>query len=235
MSERRRLPWVRFAVAALLIALDLWSKHAVFAWFNGSPDGLVRDAHGHTRLPLLGNWLALMTSLNPGAAFGKGGEIQQFLVIGRIAAVGLLAWLLFRADRARPVLLTALVLVLAGALGNLYDNLLQDVPDDGHPFGLVRDFIDVFFTRWDYHFPTFNVADSCISVGAVLLLLSGFGGESGAQDSQPGESAEAESAEATESPESPEPTAAQGGGDSGGSPGLEPEPDESFPVPPPRG
>ena len=43
------------------------------------------------------------------------------------------------------------------------------------PFKPVRDFIDVYFTGWDWHFPTFNVADSCISVGAVLLLLSGLG------------------------------------------------------------
>jgi lipoprotein signal peptidase len=38
----------------------------------------------------------------------------------------------------------------------------------------VRDFIDVYFARWDWHFPTFNVADACISVGAVLLLAASF-------------------------------------------------------------
>jgi signal peptidase II len=38
----------------------------------------------------------------------------------------------------------------------------------------VRDFIDVYFASWDWHFPTFNVADSCITVGAALLLLSGL-------------------------------------------------------------
>ena len=45
---------------------------------------------------------------------------------------------------------------------------------EGKPFYPVRDFIDVYFASWDWHFPTFNVADSCISVGAVLLLLSSF-------------------------------------------------------------
>lgn len=234
---------MRFAVAALLIALDLWSKHAVFAWFNGDPEGLVRDAHGHSRLPVLGNWLALMTSLNPGAAFGKGGDIQQYLVIGRVAAVLLLAWLLYRAERQRPVLLTALVLVLAGALGNLYDNLLMDRPDDAHPFGLVRDFIDVFFTRWDYHFPTFNVADACISVGAVLLLLSGFGGDSPASEAAPaGEALVSEPADdPADGPaderadERAEAVAAQEGEVSGDPALPEPESDETFPVPPSRG
>ena len=38
----------------------------------------------------------------------------------------------------------------------------------------MRDFIHVYFERWDYHFPTFNVADSCITVGAVLLILGGL-------------------------------------------------------------
>jgi signal peptidase II len=70
------------------------------------------------------------------------------------------------------VLVVALVLVLAGAVGNLYDNLF--LAREGETFGQVRDFVDVYFTAWDWHFPTFNVADSCISVGAVLLFVSSF-------------------------------------------------------------
>ena len=42
------------------------------------------------------------------------------------------------------------------------------------PFGPVRDFIDVYFYGWDWHFPTFNLADSCITVGAILLLGTGL-------------------------------------------------------------
>jgi signal peptidase II len=57
-------------------------------------------------------------------------------------------------------------------MGNLYDNLFM--PSGELPFGQVRDFIDVYFRVWDWHFPTFNVADSCISVGAVLLFLSSW-------------------------------------------------------------
>ena len=71
-----------------------------------------------------------------------------------------------------------MVLILAGALGNLYDNLFYEplVPVPDKPYGPVRDFIDVYFEVWDYHFATFNVADSCITVGAVLLLLTGLFG-----------------------------------------------------------
>ncbi|MEZ5976636.1 MAG: signal peptidase II [Planctomycetota bacterium] len=87
----------------------------------------------------------------------------------------MLVVLLARTHRSSRVLMTALVLVLSGALGNLYDNLFR-TPPEGRPFGMVRDFVHVYFERWEYHFPTFNVADSCITVGAVLLVLSSFFG-----------------------------------------------------------
>jgi signal peptidase II len=118
-----------------------------------------------------------MISRNPGAAFGQLDAFPWFLVLGRAAAALFLVWLIVRTPRTRPWFGAALVLVLGGALGNLYDNLFLDAPDDAHPFGLVRDFIDVYFGAFDWHFPTFNVADSCITVGAVLLLLSSFRSE----------------------------------------------------------
>jgi lipoprotein signal peptidase len=186
MTERRRLPWLRFAAVAAVVALDLWSKQAVFAWLPPPPPpDLVRDAHGHARLPLLGEWLALMTSENPGAAFGRFGGWPRTLVLGRIGAVLFLLVALWRAKRAHPLLLVGIVLVLAGAVGNLYDNLFREAPE-GRPFGLVRDFIDVYFRVWDWHFPTFNVADASITVGAVAFLLHGFlardGDQAGAGD-----------------------------------------------------
>ena len=98
-------------------------------------------------------------------------------MILRCGAVLLVSWFLLRAPRGQRIYLAALVLILAGAAGNLYDNFFfrPHDHDPSRPFGPVRDFIDVYFARWDWHFPTFNVADSCISVGAVLLGLSGFG------------------------------------------------------------
>jgi signal peptidase II len=167
----------RFGWVVALVALDLWSKAWVFARLGpplrplpGAP--VVYDGHGHPREELLGEWLAFMTSLNPGMAWGFDGLPSHVLVLGRAAAVLLLIWLLARNPRARTCMTWALVLVLAGALGNLHDNLLTEAP--GRPFGMVRDFIDVYFPVWDWHFPTFNVADSCISVGAVLLFLASF-------------------------------------------------------------
>lgn len=195
-----RALFLRFGAAALLVAADLWSKAYVFAWMGSGPEGLVRDAHGHLRFPLLGEWFAWMLSRNPGAAFGGFASVPRLLVGGRIVAVLFLVWLLLRTPPGRRTFGAALVLVLGGALGNLWDNLFEPRPP-GRPFGEVRDFIDVYFRfdwtvpllgwRWevDWHFPTFNVADSCITVGAVLLLLSGLFREGEDRDPLPGDGA----------------------------------------------
>ncbi len=170
---------IRLAFAAVIVVLDLWSKARVFAWLDRLQleGALERDLHGHPRWPLIDGWLTFMQSRNPGAAFGQLEAFPWFLVIGRSGAAVFLVWLLARTPKGRPWFTAALVLVLGGALGNLYDNLFLDAPHDGHPFGLVRDFIDVYFSGFDWHFPTFNVADSCITVGAILLLLTSLRGE----------------------------------------------------------
>ncbi len=169
---RRLAP--RLAVVALLLALDLWSKSAVFAWLLPRPPEMVPDAHGHLRYPIQGEWLAFFLSWNPGMAWGVRVLPPWLLVGGRLVAVGFLGWLLARVPRAKTALVIALVLILAGALGNLHDNLFLEPRSPGAVFGEVRDFIDVYFAFRDWHFPTFNVADSCITVGALLLLGSSF-------------------------------------------------------------
>jgi len=163
------------AVAGL-VALDLWSKSAAFEFLAEAT--LVRDDTGHDRYPLVGNWLGMMRNLNYGAAFGQLKGIPTALVGLRSVAIVVLGVLVFRAPRKQALYLSALVLILAGAMGNLYDNLFYRPigHETGRPFGPVRDFIDVYFSGLRWHFPTFNVADSCITVGAVLLLLSGLVG-----------------------------------------------------------
>ena len=186
-----------FAVVGLLVALDLWSKSAVFSWFQDpeAQAALPRSERGHPRFPLLGEWLGFMLNLNYGAAFGKGDSMPWLLVGGRCVAALFLTVLIVRTPVGQRVYLSALVLILSGALGNLYDNFTfaptPDLPgvQEGRPFGPVRDFIDVYFHGWDWHFPTFNVADSCITVGAVLLLLSGIGGGRAAGSSPSGSGA----------------------------------------------
>jgi len=167
----------RFAIAIVLVGIDLWSKAAAFEWLASAKLTLDSCEFSHRRVPLVGEWFAFMLSRNKGAAFGQLDSVPYLLVGGRVLAVLFLCFLIVRSSPAKRLLTAALVLILAGALGNLYDNLLLDPPsyDSQHPFGYVRDFIDVYFVRWNWHFPTFNVADSCITVGAALLLITGLG------------------------------------------------------------
>ncbi len=191
-SPARSAIVLRLVAVGVLLLLDLWSKSAVFAHLKelkGIGD-LVRCPCGlasHDRWHLLGDgvgWFTFMEAENSGAAFGMGASWPTVLVVGRILAVVLLLVLLIRSPKGRGILTTAFVLILAGALGNLYDNLgranwAEWWGGEGiaFEFGPVRDFIDVYFSTWTWHFPTFNVADSCITVGAVLLLSSGLFGQ----------------------------------------------------------
>lgn len=100
---------------------------------------------------------------NKGAAFGILSDsvyrIPFFLTVTAVAVVGLL-WYLLRTREDSPWLHTALSLILSGALGNLIDRIR---------FGEVIDFLDVHW--YQHHWPAFNVADSAITIGVVLMLL----------------------------------------------------------------
>lgn len=101
---------------------------------------------------------------NTGAAFSflsQAGGWQRWFFIGLgISASGLIGWWLYRLDRGRQIEAMGWALVLGGALGNVIDRVL---------YGYVIDFLDVYYQDW--HWPAFNVADSAISLGVVLLLI----------------------------------------------------------------
>lgn len=142
-----------FAVITLAgAALDLWSKHAVFAWLGGK---LVPE---HS---LIDGCLRLIVRENTGAAFSMmAGKTWLFIAISIVAFITVNA--MFVMGKLHPRLMTAAMACLnAGILGNLYDRLFND--------GRVRDFIDAYVG--DYHWPTFNVADSLLCIGVGLLIL----------------------------------------------------------------
>lgn len=104
---------------------------------------------------------------NQGAAFsflsGAGGWQRWFFIgLALLASVFICFWLkwLARTQRWEAV---AWALVLGGALGNLIDRIL---------YGYVIDFLDVYYGDW--HWPAFNIADSAITVGVVMLLFDSF-------------------------------------------------------------
>lgn len=108
----------------------------------------------------------LVLVYNPGAAFsflaGASGWQREFFVGVALLASGWITWML-RRHCGRILFCIALTLVLGGAIGNLIDRLW---------LGAVIDFLD--FHVLGYHWPAFNVADSAISIGAVLLVWDAF-------------------------------------------------------------
>ena len=104
---------------------------------------------------------------NPGAAFSflsdAGGWQRWFFTgIALLAIVFILFWLR-KLKTGQATLALALALVLGGAVGNLIDRVW---------FGHVIDFIQLYYQ--DFYWPAFNIADSAISVGAVLLIWNGL-------------------------------------------------------------
>ena len=106
----------------------------------------------------------LMLTYNTGAAFSfladaDGWQRWFFLGLGALVSMGLVIWLT-RLKSQEKWLAVALALILGGAIGNLIDRAW---------LGQVIDFIQLYYDRW--YWPAFNIADSAITVGAVLLVV----------------------------------------------------------------
>lgn len=107
---------------------------------------------------------SLTLTYNTGAAFSflsqaPGWQRWFFIALGLVVSAGIVAWLRHLSVTARWQG-AALALVLGGALGNVWDRV---------QLGYVIDFIDIHYHDW--HWPAFNIADSCITIGAVMLVI----------------------------------------------------------------
>ncbi|MCB5188523.1 signal peptidase II [Methylobacillus caricis] len=138
------------ALSAVVIALDLYSKH------------LVQSALEYGDHVALTSFFDLVRYHNEGAAFsflaGAGGWQRMFFSAVALVASAIIINLL-RKHPGQTLFCLGLSLVLGGALGNLYDRVT---------LGYVVDFL--FFHYQDYYWPAFNVADSAICVGVALLI-----------------------------------------------------------------
>lgn len=150
-AEYRRWPWLFLIV--LVVALDWLSKQWVLVYTNV----------GHMAVHVT-SFLNLRVAYNRGMAFGflsqhTGWQLVFLSFVAAAAVVLLLIWL-FVAKRPTRLFLAALPLVIGGAIGNALDRILHLS---------VTDFLDFHALGW--HFWTFNVADTAITVGVVFLLL----------------------------------------------------------------
>ena len=148
-SSRGLLPWLGIALAVILF--DQFTKTLILGNFE------LGDSRSVT------SFFNVVRVHNTGAAFSflagaTGWQRWFFIGLGALAAI-FIVWML-RSHGGQRLFGWALSLILGGAVGNVIDRLLH-----GH----VVDFIQVHYAGW--YFPSFNVADSAITIGAGLLIL----------------------------------------------------------------
>ena len=154
LPSRVRWLWLTLGV----VILDRATK----AWFEA------RTAEGW-RQELVHNFIYLVHSRNPGIAFGVLADSAStgtriLLIAGSLVVIAVLAWLLVAGKSGSTTGSTAgaagLALLLGGAAGNVTDRIFH---------GAVTDFFEVWLGT--YHYPAFNVADSAITIGALLMIF----------------------------------------------------------------
>ena len=144
-----------FIIAGLLAALDQLTKYLV-----------VQEIPLNTGMPIIPDFLNLIHVHNTGGAFsifaGPGHPWRQYVFMGlTVIVVAAIAYAYAKIGKRDNWTRIANISIAGGAIGNLIDRIrLRE----------VIDFIDVYVGSW--HWPAFNVADSAISTGAVMLLIS---------------------------------------------------------------
>jgi len=149
-ANRMAFAWLM--MSAVIVTLDLWTK------------SLATESLTLYRPIEITSWLNMTLAHNYGAAFSflsDAGGWQRWLFTGlaSVVTVVLVVWLL-RLPAKEKLTAAALGLIIGGAIGNLIDRIIN---------GYVIDFIDVYYLDW--HWPAFNLADSAITGGVILMLL----------------------------------------------------------------
>ena len=155
MIHASRLRWL--ILTLVVVFLDRLSKAAI--------ESQTTEGWRHE---LVHNFIYLVHSKNPGIAFSIFADsgsywVRYLLVAGSLVVIGILAWYLVAANGVSSRTAAGLALLLGGATGNLTDRVLH---------GAVTDFFEVLFGS--YRYPAFNVADSAITIGAMLILIDVF-------------------------------------------------------------
>ncbi len=148
---------IYFVIITILLAIDQITKAAIFKSINP-----------YSTRTVIPEFFDLVHVQNKGAIFGffsnaDSSFIFILLTLFSLAALGLVVYYFIKTPVSEKLMNISLSLILAGALGNQVDRIMR---------GYVIDFLD--FEFWGWHWPSFNVADSCISTGAVLLIFIFF-------------------------------------------------------------
>jgi signal peptidase II len=156
LPSRLRWLWLTLAV----VILDRATK----AWIDSRSE----DYFPHIVVP---RFIEIIRSHNPGIAFSffadaSSPAMRYVLILGSVVIIGIIAWLLVGSRHLSSFSAAGLALLLAGATGNVTDRMIH---------GAVTDFLQVWLHFLPWHifnpWPTFNVADSAVTVGAILIVF----------------------------------------------------------------
>ncbi len=170
-----------FAIAALGAVADLETKSRVFQALGKPGEYLLfQDPDRHAVYWLCDGVFGFQTTLNEGALFGMGqGRTTVLAALSFLALSAILVFLFISAARESRFLSVTLGLITAGIIGNLYDRLglhqlTWNHPPEriGEPVFAVRDWILVRIGTFNW--PNFNIADSLLVCGVILLLLHAY-------------------------------------------------------------
>jgi signal peptidase II len=153
-TDRTQKYLIVAAIALVVIILDQYTKHLI-----------IRSFALHQSLDVIQNYATIVHTRNRGIAFGifaaQGSGTQTILlIITSCLAISFIFYLVSSLKGKQLYATVTLSLILGGAIGNLIDRIR---------WGEVVDFIDLHWHH--YHWPAFNLADSAISLGLILLIL----------------------------------------------------------------
>ena len=145
----------------------LWLSLAVLVLDQLSKYTIVNTFFLYERVTVIPSFFSLTLAYNTGAAFSfldnQDGWQRWFLSsVAVVVSIFLVSWLR-RMEKEEGWQACSMALILGGALGNLYDRIMH---------GYVVDFLLVYYKEW--YFPSFNIADVAITVGAAMLILDMF-------------------------------------------------------------
>lgn len=159
--DERMLQWAReeaqggdsliyYFISLLIIFLDQLSKWAIVQYMDL-----------YESIPIVKGWFHITSSRNRGAAFGILQNKQWFFIILTLIVILFLIYYIYKIHKAQKLFALSLSFILGGAIGNLIDRITT---------GEVVDFIDVRIINY----PIFNLADSAIVVGVILMIWEMF-------------------------------------------------------------
>jgi len=149
--KKHKLFFLGSAIAALVAIADLASKKIIFAYLDGFDDQKI----------VIYDFFNLVKVLNRGVSFGMFNNLENAQIILSILQISIALILFFWLYNNQKIHFTyALGFIIGGALGNAIDRVQN---------GAVADFLD--FHIANYHWPAFNLADSLVFIGVVILLL----------------------------------------------------------------